>query len=75
MFLEQPRLYCNTPEECKHIISLLTEEGIPYINLGPTSEEVTPFLQYGEWKFSQIQGILEFISKWHNKKLPPIDVL
>lgn len=74
MFSEKPRLYCNTGEEDKNALQLLTEADIPYINLGPTSEEPTPFLEYGYWRFSRIQGIKEFIKKWQSEKLPPLDV-
>ncbi len=74
MFLERPRLYCNIGEEDKKALQLLMNAGIPYIDLGPTSEEPTPFLEYGFWRFSRIKGIQEFISLWQKKELPPIDV-
>ncbi len=71
--LREPRLYCNTGEEDRNVIQLLTKERIPFINLGPTSEEPTPFIEYGPWRFSQIQGIQEFIWRWQNKKLPYLE--
>lgn len=74
MFLGKPRLYCNTGKEDKNVIELLMEVDIPYINLGPTSEEPTPLLEYGYWRFYGIQGIQDFIWRWQNKKLPPLDV-
>lgn len=68
-------LYCNTGEEDKSVIQLLIKGGIPFINLGPTSEELTPFIEYGPWRFSQIQGIKEFIWRWQNEKLPPLEMV
>ena len=75
MSLDKPRLYCNTGQEDKAAIRLLTKAGIPYVNLGPTSEEPVPFVEYGYWRFSGIQGIQTFILKWQSKKLPPLDEL
>jgi len=73
-FLEKPRLYCNTGKEDKKAIQLLMKAGVPFIDLGPSSEEPVPFLEYGYWRFSRIQGIQEFIQRWQSKKLPPLDV-
>ena len=71
---EKLRLYCNTGKEDKMAIDLLMKARIPFINLGPTLEQPTPFLEYGYWKFSGIRVVLEFIERWKNEKLPPLDL-
>jgi len=68
------RLFSNNREKDKEVFSLLVKEKIPFINYGPTSEEQTPILEYGYWKFIGIKQIKKFISDWKANNLPPLDL-
>lgn len=68
-----PKLYSNGGFEDKTAIILLTKADITFINMGPTSDENTPTLEYGHWRFTGLRGVEEFVSRWKEKKLPPLD--
>lgn len=53
---------------------LMYHSGIPCNYYGPNPEELEPHVEYGYWRFSGIKRIKEFIERYKENKLPPLDM-
>lgn len=69
-----PRMYFNGSQDDKLAMHLLAKAKVPYVPIGPTTLEPTPYLEYGYWRFEGIEGISRFIQGFASGKLPPLDV-
>ena len=74
MNLLAPRMYFNGSQDDKLAMQLLTQARVPYVPIGPTTMEPTPYLEYGYWRFEGVKGISRFIEALANGKLPPLNV-
>lgn len=57
--------------ENRGALRLLSDERIPFINMGPTGSLPTPRLEYGIWVYSGLNRIKEFVERYKEGKLPP----
>lgn len=73
MYWIKPRLHANHGREDKEAVRLLQMAKVPYEDMGPSWELPTPFLEYGPWKFTGIEGIKDFINRWNKGNLPPME--
>ena len=73
MEVKELRLYSNGLKDDREIFPLLHQARVPFANFGPVSEEETPLLEYGFWKFHGVKSITKFIEEyWKLGRLPPI---
>ena len=69
-----PRVYFNGSQEDKVAMRLLAKARVPYVPIGRTGLEPTPYLEYGYWRFDGTKGISRFIQSYKAGKLPPLEV-
>lgn len=75
MLIESPKLYINNDEEDIEALKILIEAKVPFRDMGSCQELPTPFIEYGDWRFGKIMGIMKFIELWKTEKLPETMVL
>lgn len=69
--VKEIRLFSNGSEEDRKAFDLLQKAKIPFANYGPTSEDPTPYIEYGFWRYQGLDGIKSLIFDWKNDTLPP----
>ena len=68
-----PRVYFNGSQDDRLAIRMLNRAKIPFVPIGPTSLEPTPYLEYGSWRFEGLKSISRFVKAWNSRSLPPLD--
>ncbi len=63
-------IYSNGTQEDREAERLLKEAGIECLHFGPTSEDPTPFVKFGDWKYVGLAEIRDFVKKWKENRLP-----
>ena len=73
MCISTPKLFSNGGGEDKEALFLLMEASIPFVNIGPTTEDPTPYVEYGHWRFFGLEGVKKFVERWKGGDLPQVD--
>jgi len=68
------KLFSNGYKEDKKAIILLLQNDIPFVNYGPITEEITPLLEYGYWRYYGYEAIKDFVNSWKSNNLPNLEL-